>query len=112
MAALSSNPIFQTALQHVTLAHSLNYGSQAHTPTEKPPRSDFDACVADIEAGKLRDLIATDQLRAEMAANRVFLGFAEADPNFIPTFKVRANFVLCDGVRWCMCEFWGEGGCM
>lgn len=51
--------------------------------------------VHDIGEEKWEELLCVDQLRAEMAARRVFLGFSEAPIAFAPTFKVRVPWHAC-----------------
>ncbi|KNC51516.1 inositol 5-phosphatase 1 [Thecamonas trahens ATCC 50062] len=46
-----------------------------------------DAVLAAVEAGNLDEILAADQLAAEMAAGNVFVGFSEAPISFTPTYK-------------------------
>eukprot|EP00198_Chlamydomonas_reinhardtii_P004327 XP_001693663.1 predicted protein [Chlamydomonas reinhardtii] len=71
-----------TAPHHVVWMGDLNYrldwGAQAHTPTESPAPGDFADLVREA-----------DQLRKEVGAKRAFLGFTEGPIAFEPSFKVR-----------------------
>ncbi|GLI66127.1 hypothetical protein VaNZ11_009857 [Volvox africanus] len=87
-----SNMDVLTAFHHVIwvgdLNYRLDYGQQASNPTESPTQADFAALVTDVQQGAFAKLLEVDQLRREMAAKRVFLGFHEGPINFEPSFKV------------------------
>eukprot|EP01006_Ploeotia_vitrea_P034919 TRINITY_DN65818_c10_g8_i2.p1 TRINITY_DN65818_c10_g8~~TRINITY_DN65818_c10_g8_i2.p1 ORF type:complete len:641 (-),score=352.78 TRINITY_DN65818_c10_g8_i2:101-2023(-) len=72
------------------LNYRLDYGDQG--TAESPSAEQHAEMLALIADGQRAKLFATDQLRAEMAAERVFVGFEEGDPSkFDPTFKMIKN---------------------
>lgn len=84
---------------------------QAHTQAETPTPADHAAIVARVQAQAYEELVATDQLRRELAAGRVLVGFQEAPIAFPPTFKVQKGApglvygtkrspAYCDRVLW------------
>jgi hypothetical protein len=53
--------------------------------------------TAAISAGThTQELLPLDQLAAQRAAGRVFVGFREPPITFHPTFKVRRGLMLCE----------------
>ena len=81
-----------TGPDHVIWCGDLNYrldwGQQAETLAETPVPEDHAAIVERVASQSYGELLATDQLARELAARRVFVGFAEAPIGFPPTFKV------------------------
>lgn len=70
------------------LNYRLDWGDEKEKETPDPKA--FERFVAELDApGKLDELYAeNDQLRREIAEGRVFAGFTDLVPKFMPTFKV------------------------
>ena len=57
---------------------------------------DRDAVEAHIREGRLQALLLADELNAERAAGRTFVGFEEGTINFPPTYKFDVGTETCE----------------
>ena len=83
-----------TSFHHTFWLGDLNYRVDFGAPEasdgadDRPAPEVFDAAAEKVEAAQFGELLAGDQLRAAQAGGDAFVGFAEGDIDFAPTFKV------------------------